>query len=118
MKFPIDADLPRSLTDIFKKGNNQAVHASEVLVHATDDEIFEYANRNQYIIVTRDLGFAEMFMKRRGFGLVVVRLPYYFTAYKTRTACQQFLGEMDAEALDGSITVIELGRYRTRKLRQ
>lgn len=81
----------------------------------TDDEILEYANKNHYIIVTRDLGFAEMFIKNKGFGLLLIRLPYYFTVDKINRIFDKFLKEIDVKRFINSITVIELGRYRVRK---
>ena len=62
MKFLIDADSPHYLIEIFNKNGQEAVHVRDVLGSATDNEIFEYANKNKYVIVTKDLGFAEMFI--------------------------------------------------------
>ncbi|MBI4176252.1 MAG: DUF5615 family PIN-like protein [Candidatus Aenigmarchaeota archaeon] len=116
MKFLIDADLPYSLIETFKTNGHEAVHVRDVLGSAPDNEIFEYANRNQYIIATRDLGFADMFIKRKGFGLLLFRLPHYFTANKIKGSCESLLKEIDPNKLVNSITVLELGRYRTRRL--
>ena len=116
MKFLIDADSPYSLMEIFKKHNHDVVHVSDVLLFASDEEIFEYANKNQYVIVTRDLGFADMFIKNKGFGLILIRLPYFFTSDKIKKVFDKFLEEAEIEALSNSITVIELGRYRIRKI--
>lgn len=116
MKFLIDADSPHSLVDIFNKHGQNAVHARDKLAHASDEEIFEYANKNQHIIVTRDLGFADDFIKKKGFGLLLIRLPYYFTVNKINRVFDEFLNEVDTKELVNSITVLELGRYRTKKL--
>ena len=116
MKFLIDADSPHSLIEIFRKHGNDAVHVRDILGSATDDEIFEYANRNKQTIVTRDIGFAESFIKNKGFGILLIRLPYYFTAKQINKAFDEFLKEADTKELVNSITVLELGRYRTRKL--
>ena len=116
MKFLIDADSPHSLIGIFKARGHDAIHVRDKLGSATDDEVFEYANRNQCIIVTRDLGFADMFIKSKGFGLILVRLPYYFTADKINKFFNKFLEEVDTKKLVNSITVVELGRYRVKRL--
>lgn len=116
MKFIIDADSPHSLIELFNKYGHDAVHVRVVLGSAADDEIFEYANKNKHIIVTRDLGFAETFMENKGFGLLIVRLPYYFTVGKINKVFDEFLKEVDVKKLVNSITVLELGRYRTKKL--
>ncbi len=116
MKFLIDADSPYSLIDIFKKHNYGAVHVRDLFPSASDEEIFEYANKNQYIIVTRDLGFADIFIKNKGFGLILMRLPYYFKTEKTNKIFSEFLDEIDVKSLVNCIIVLELGRYRRKKL--
>jgi len=66
MRFLIDADLPYSLADVLSRYGHEAIRVRDTLGSATDEEIFDYANRNECIVVTRDLGFAEDFMKKRG----------------------------------------------------
>ena len=116
MKFLIDADSPYSLIEVLKSYAHDAVHAGDVLKFATDDKILEYANKNNCIIVTRDLGFAEMFLKNKGFGLILVRLPYNFTSSKVIKIFKNFMKEIDVNKLVNSITVLELGRYRNKKI--
>jgi len=115
-KFLIDADSPRSLFDILKKYGHDAVHVRDLMGSASDEEIFRYANKNSYIIITRDLGFAETFLKNKGFGLFLIRLPYYFTSDRIARVFDEFLDGVDVGRLIGFITVIELGRFRIRKL--
>lgn len=116
MKFLIDADSPYSLIDIFKKHGYNAVHVRDLFPSASDEEISEYANKNQYIIVTRDLGFADIFIRNKGFGLILMRLPYYFKTEKTNKIFSEFLDEVDVKDLVNCIIVLELGRYRRKKL--
>lgn len=116
MNFLIDADSPYSLIGIFNKYGYKAVHVRQVLGSATDEEIYNYAQDNGYIIVTRDLGFAEMFLNKKGIGLILTRLPYYFTVDKINKVFDGFLKEINAKGLVNSIIVVELGRYRVKKL--
>lgn len=110
MKFLIDADSPLSLLDIITK--HEAAHVNNIFRTASDEEIFAYANKHNCIIITRDLGFADMFMKNKGFGLILMRLPYYFKSNKIINALDDFLNEINATDLIGAIVVIELGKYR------
>lgn len=116
MKFLIDADSPYSLIEAFNKYGYKAVHVRHVLGSAADDEIYDYAQKNSYVIVTRDLGFAETFLKSKGVELILIRLPYYFKVEKINRIFNQFLKEVDIKELVNSITVVELGRYRIKKL--
>ncbi|MBI2652828.1 DUF5615 family PIN-like protein [Candidatus Woesearchaeota archaeon] len=116
MKFLIDADSPYSLIAIFNKYGHKAVHVRVALGAATDEEIYDYAQKNDYVIVTRDLGFAETFLKNKGLGLILMRLPYYFTVDKINKVFDEFLNEINVKEMVNSIVVVELGRYRTKKL--
>jgi len=116
MKFLIDADLPRSLKYVFERHGYQALDVRDVLGYATDEEVFNYAKENGCILVTRDLGFGEMFMKKKGFGLILVRLPFHFTAAKINQTIDAFLRDIKSEELVNSIVVVERSRYRIRKL--
>ena len=116
MKFLIDADSTHSLKGIFNKHGYEAVHVRHVLGSATDEEIYNYAQENNYVVVTRDLGFAETFLKNNGVGLILMRLPYYFTVDKINKVFDEFLKEINSKEVINSIVVVELGRYRTKKL--
>jgi len=116
MKFLIDADSPYSLIGVFERYTLKAIHVRDVLKYATDEEIYVYAQKNKCIIVTKDIGFAEAFMNNKGFGLILIRLPYYFTADKINKVFDEFLKEANMNELSTAITVLELGRYRIKKL--
>ncbi len=117
MKFLIDADLPYSLKEIFIGRNYEASHVRDVgLFSATDEEIFDYASKNNFIIVTRDLGFADIVLERKTASLVIARLPNHFTREKIKKTFDDFLKAVDAKDFSNSIIVVEVERYRTRKI--
>jgi len=117
MKFLIDADLPKSLKNVFSKYKYEMVDVREALGAATDDEVFNYANKNKFILITRDLGFGEMYTVKGGYGLILVRLPCYFTAEKINKVIDAFLKDVKVEELIKAIVVVEKSRYRIRRLR-
>lgn len=116
MKFLIDEDSPYVLLEILKKYGYEPVHVRDVLRGATDEEIVNYAYSHQQIILTKDLGFANKVMKNKGHGLVLIRLPYYFTVEKISKIFEEFLANLDIKELPKSIIVLELGKYRIKKL--
>ena len=116
MKFLIDEDCPYSLLEIFRKYGHEAFHVKDVMRSAPDQEIFKYANKNNMIIVTRDLGFGNLFIDNGGFGLLLSRLPFYFTAGQITKVFDNFLKSVNGKIFLSSITVLELTRYRKRKL--
>src|SRR3989338_8449359 len=102
MKFLIDADSPHSLVAVFNRHGYKAVHVRHVLGSAEDNEIFEYARKNSYVIVTRDLGFAEKFLKNKAGGLILTRLPYYFRVDKINKVFDEFLKEFNVKEMANS----------------
>ena len=118
MKFVLDENIPLSLVDLFLACGFLVEHIRLTpLRGAEDKEISHYAKQEQAILITKDLEFANILLYPPGshYGLVVLRLPYYYTAQQISEVMKRFLSEIKLEELSESITVIELGRYRIRK---
>jgi len=61
MKFLVDANLPPGLAAWLREHNHEAIHVNNQLGIALDDRaIFEFARRNEFIIVTKDEDFATL----------------------------------------------------------
>lgn len=119
MKFFLDANIPYSALKIFEELNLESVHAKDSgLSRADDIEIMDYAIKNNYILVTKDLEFANvmMFPIALHHGVVVVRLPYFFKAAQFVKVLSDFLGSIDPHDLKNAITIVKVGRYRIRRL--
>ncbi|MBS3052056.1 MAG: DUF5615 family PIN-like protein [Candidatus Aenigmarchaeota archaeon] len=116
MRFIIDADLPRSLKKTIESHNHECFDVRDLGLH-TDEEILEYAKKNELIVVTRDLGFGNMveYPIKENIGLIIFRLPYHFTSAKITSILNEFLKSIDTKLLIKSLIVIELERYRIRK---
>jgi predicted nuclease of predicted toxin-antitoxin system len=82
-----------------------------------DDVLFNYAQREQRIVVTRDRDFAELAMKRSDHaGVVLVRSLGLRSPHITTTLIER-LEALEGHSPAGSIVVIELGRTRIRRVR-
>ena len=88
------------------------------LVGSSDKLIAEYCKKQKLILVTRDLEFGSLviYPKDCHYGLLILRLPNSFTAKKINETLVEFLKNIKIEDLINSITVLEVGRYRIRKL--
>ena len=118
MKFFLDANIPYSAVEIFKKRNFKCVHARDVgLSRANDEDIMEYAKRIQSILVTKDLEFAniKVFPIKLHYGVLVARLPPFFKAPQFINALDDFLSSINLRDLKKSISIVKLGRYRIRR---
>ncbi len=120
MRFFLDANLPISTTYIFEGLNLEAIHARKVgLGKATDDQIIKYALKNNSILVTKDMDFTNItkFPIKEHNGIIVLRLPNYFTASQINNSLRDFLISTKNKDLTNAITIVKLGRYRIRKLK-
>lgn len=119
MRFFLDKNIPMSLLVLLKEKNYAVEHARITFPTETSDEkIATYANKNSAILVTKDLEFGSklLYPKRSHYGLVIIRLPYYFNAKQITYSFEELLKSINPEQLKGSISILELGRYRIRKL--
>ena len=120
MKFFLDANMPRSSLKLFEELGIGVIYSRDVgLGNVEDKEIFEYAIRNKCILVTKDLEFGDshLFPLESILGVIILRLPYYFTASQISNCLKDFLSLIDLSELKGSITIVKLGRFRMRRLK-
>ncbi len=120
MKFFLDENMPISAINVFLKLNFEAEHCKDSkLIGSSDSKIAEYARKQKAILVTKDLEFGSLLIypKNSHYGLLILRLPNNFTAKKINESLEEFLRNIKVEDLINSITVLEIGRYRVRKLK-
>ena len=120
MKFFLDANIPYTSLGAFKELNLESLHARDVgLSRADDKEIFDYSVKNNSVLVTKDLEFANpmLFSVDLYPGIVVMRLPSLFKASQFANALKDFLKSIDIENLKKSIAIVKVGRYRIRKFK-
>jgi predicted nuclease of predicted toxin-antitoxin system len=119
MRFLLDANVPYSSLKIFEELNLKVIHVTDVgLSGASDTEILYYAVKRRSIIITKDLDFGTLtvFSKLPTYGVVILRLPFSFRAEEINATLKNFLETVDIKKLHKSITVLELGKYRIRKI--
>lgn len=115
MKFILDANIPYSAAAIFSAG--EAVHVRNIgLGTASDAEIAKYALKEKAVLITRDLDFANIILHQpvTHHGVVVLRVPSYFTAKHIISLMKVFFLKVTRESLIQRLTILEPGRYRTR----
>jgi|TARA_B100001971_G_C18000670_1_gene437153 predicted nuclease of predicted toxin-antitoxin system len=118
MKFLLDANIPYSSINIFKKFNHDVQHARKIgMANALDDDIIEHARKHNQILVTKDLGFGNTlnYPIKSHNGIIILRLPFYYIAKQINNALLDFLKSVKEGQIENSVTIIQLGRYRTRR---
>ncbi|PIZ88969.1 MAG: hypothetical protein COX90_01870 [Candidatus Nealsonbacteria bacterium CG_4_10_14_0_2_um_filter_38_17] len=116
MNFFIDTNLPYSSKDIFCK-YGKTWHTQDVnLQGASDTDILRFAIQKKAILITRDLEFGNPYLypRKSHCGLIIVRVPFYFTAKQINKTLKDFLTSVNREKLKNTITVVEPGKIRMR----
>ena len=120
MKFFLDVNIPYSALKIFEELNLESVHARDAgLGRASDKEIADYALKNDCILITKDLEFANinLFPSESHQGLIVVRLPSFFKASQFVNVLRDFLSSINTNDLNQAVVIVKLGKYRIRKFK-
>lgn len=83
----------------------------------SDDEILEHAKRNERVLVTADLGFANLVRYTLGShpGIVVARFPNDVSNRLVNESVASALNSVSAEELKGGLLIVEPGRLRLRR---
>lgn len=117
MRFLLDANIPYSAKRIFRRPH-AAAHVRDIgLADAADDEILKRASKEGAILVTRDLDFGNLLLYPLGThnGVMILRVPPYFTAEEIIKTLRRFLAHIDIASLARAVTIIEPGQYRVRR---
>ena len=116
-KFLLDADMPRSsASNIRALGFDVADVRDLGMRYAKDREIIEYAQKNDRIVVTRDLDFGSVLQYPNHPGAVILRLPSEYTSKEINDVLRDFLSSIEEQILQRAITIVEIGRYRRRSI--
>lgn len=116
--FFVDACMPKSSAKLLKGLGHDALDAREIsLGGAKDPKIYEYAQKENRILVTRDKGFGDIRSYPPGShaGIVVLRLPSSFTASQISKVLKDFIEDVETEQLKKGLAIVEVGRYRIRR---
>ncbi len=119
MKFFLDENIPFSSAKMLKDLGHEVEHVRTVgLRGSSDTKVAEYAREHDSILISRDLDFGNILLYPQGshHGVLVIRLPHDFTGKQITEKLREFIETIDVDDLEGRITVLELGRYRTRDI--
>jgi predicted nuclease of predicted toxin-antitoxin system len=117
LRFLIDADMPRSSAHALRSLGYDVEDVRDVALGAAKDiEIIEYALTNRRIIVTRDTDFSESLRYPRHPGAIILRLPHTYTSKQINERLLSFMTSITENDLINAIVVVQLSRYRVRKI--
>lgn len=117
MKFLIDEDMPRSTADLLRSLGIEAIDIRDVgLKGAADAKIFMFAQKEGFIIITRDKEFGNIVKYPLGShcGIIVVMLPYTFVRSQILDTIRRFFTSVEMNKLSSNLIVLEVEKYRIR----
>ena len=118
MQLLVDEDLPRSLVREFRQAGIVAQHVLDLGARGrSDNEILALAVSKDLILVTGDVGFANIlrYPLDSHSGIVIARFPNELPTEITNGAIVRALLELTSEEMRGSLVIIEPGRVRLRR---
>lgn len=117
MKFLLDANIPYSAKELFG-AEHEAFHVRNLnLQNADDTEIIGWAKENEAALISRDFDFANIlnFPPAEYFGIVILKIPFFYNAEDINRVISNFLKEVDFSDIPRSTIIAEETRFRIRK---
>ncbi len=117
-RFLIDEDCPLNLETLLNSKGYEAIHVRTCGLSGTKDpELFIFAQQEQRIIISRDLGWANMntYPPNTHWGLIVLRMPFTATATEIKETFDGFINIVNMSELTGAIVIVDKNKFRIRK---
>ena len=119
MKFFLDENMPLRACDLLHELGFETDHVITLNMRgASDERIAGFARENKAVLVTKDIEFGSLLLYPPGshHGLLILRLPKNYNTDQILLALETFLKKTDPALLVNTVTILEVGKYRTRKL--
>lgn len=117
--FVIDEDLPCSTAKELTKADHNALDVRDVGLRGhSDEEIFSYVKGHKAILLSADLGFANIvrFSLNLDIGIMVIRFPNEISTEKLNKELLKSLSKLKDKDIYGSFTIVEPGKVRIHRV--
>lgn len=118
LKFVIDEDMPRSTGGILiKRGYDVKDIRDHELRGAEDQEIYEFAQREQAVILTADRSFGNIlrFPLGKHCGIAIAHFPNEMPTGEINRLLVELLADLSEDDFKGNLIIIEPGKMRIRR---
>ena len=117
-KFVIDEDMPRSTAKVLRDLGYEVKDVRDYELRGADDqEVYQFAQNNQAVLITGDMDFGNILRFPIGThsGLVIAHFPNEITTHEMHRHLVGAIMESTEDDFDGNLIIIEPGRVRIRK---
>jgi hypothetical protein len=118
LRFLIDEDCPLSLKNLLSSKGYDTIHVKTSGLSGTKDlQLFIFAQQEQRIIISRDLGWANIktYPPKTHCGLIILRFPFEATAIEIWQVVKRFIDRVDIPEIVGAIVIVDKNKFRVRK---
>lgn len=118
LKFVIDEDMPRSTAKVLIENGFVCLDIRDYgLRGKTDEEIFEFAQKEKAILLTGDMGFSNIILFPPGthHGILIVHFPTEVSTSELNKHISSAIRELSEKDLEGNLVILEPGRIRIRR---
>jgi len=118
LKFLLDENLSPLTVDLLRDLGLEAVHIYDVgLIGKSDEEIYEFAKKKKYVIITFDKVFAYYFFKRKDIDAFILLRIFPQTFEILNESLKNFFNKVKEEEIVGNMIVIQANKYRIKKVK-
>lgn len=117
-KFVTDEDVPRSVANALKDLGYEVKDVRDHGLRGADDEaVYEFAQENQAVLISGDMGFGNIlhFPVGSHFGIVIAHFPNTVSTGEIARQLVDRFSDLSEGDFRGSLIVIEPGKVRIRK---
>jgi predicted nuclease of predicted toxin-antitoxin system len=118
MKFVIDEDLPRSTGEFLQTLSHSVFDIRDVgLRGASDNTVYQFAQKHHAVLVSADLGFANIlyFQPKNHHGIIVLRFPNTFSTNRMNQLLAFSLKLLGKRTLRGTLMIVSPKGIRLRR---
>jgi len=118
LKFVIDEDMPRSTARVLKANGIDTLDVRDYgLRGKNDEEIFTFAQENNAILLTGDLGFGNLlhFPVGSHAGIVIAHYPNETISTELNNQILKAFMNLTEDDFKGNLIILEPGKLRIRR---
>ncbi|MBI4434523.1 DUF5615 family PIN-like protein [Candidatus Uhrbacteria bacterium] len=118
MRVLLDEDIPQAFAEVFARASFEVLDVHQLRLRgAVDAVIFRAAQRHHAILVTGDLGFADIrrFPPRSCAGIIVIRFPNTLTIAVRCRELRRLLRRSTPQQFHRTLTIIAPNLLRFRR---
>lgn len=109
--------MPYSAKELFEKPQ-EVFHVRDLnLQDAEDTNIILWAKQHKAALISRDFDFANIvnFPPNVYSGIIVLKIPYFYTASDIKRVLNNFLQNIDFSSIPKSTIIVEETRFRIKR---